>query len=228
MEKESKVKTNDGHELHINHIYHNSMGEIVSLVEVLTNQDGKSRFLVVPIFEGETMDVKLYPGGHTEVTASYTHEAMPVIIDAIYKDEPIPLLGDKFASEVNRITSIAETTGELIRREKELSIKLSKMLRNEEEKSKQIDELDKKIETKTELLASKTAEFAEIKQKINELEDSVGEAGATADTINIQVVELLRLRKMAHLVTCLEAEGVDNWNGYEYAIERYRERYPGE
>lgn len=224
--KPKVVKTADDHEAEVNKYYYNSNGEQVFLNEVLINQNGDVRFLVVPIFEGEAMDARLYPGGHTEVMTPYTHEAMPVVIDAIYKDEPVPLLGEKITEAISRLTSIAEATGDLILREKELKVTFSKMVGVEKEKSKQIDELDKQIETKNELLANKMERLVEVKQKISELEDIACHGIIPGRDITISQDELVKLRKSFFKLECLDAGGVDNWEWYDESMEKYFERYP--
>lgn len=242
------VKTNDGHELHINHIYYNSIGEVVSLVDVLTSHDGRLRFLVVPIFEGEAMEAKLYPSGHTEVTTPYIHEAMPVVIEAIYKNEPVPLLGEKMAKATDRLANIAATTGELLRRKKELDDRLKELAGAEEEVRDRIEELGTVIKERDEIIANKTARITEIdgdiksmeqqlkekaeqlaytEQEAVELQNEADELSTKAkSTTMIANSELERLRKAEFKLQCLENGGVDDWVYYDDAMQPWRERYP--
>ena len=41
------------------------------------------------------------------------------------------------------------------------------------------------------------------------------------DTIPISMEEYNRLLSRDEFLTCLESAGVDNWNGYEYAMEEF-------
>lgn len=221
------VKTADGHKVEVDEYYYNSNGEQVFLDEVLVNHKGDVRFLVTPFYKGEYTAVSGAGGEHQEYDVPYEHEAMPVIINAIYKDEPAPLIGQAYAEKIETLARIAETIGELIIREQELKANSRKMEEAEKEKSKQIDELDKQIENKNKLLANKMEQLVEVKQKVNELEDA-----ATTDPHNrgsfalVNREELIRLRKVAFKMECLEGGGVGDWEWYGVSLKKYFERYP--
>lgn len=43
------------------------------------------------------------------------------------------------------------------------------------------------------------------------------------DTITISVADYKYLKDRDHLLACLEACGVDNWHGWDFAIDLYEE-----
>jgi hypothetical protein len=46
--------------------------------------------------------------------------------------------------------------------------------------------------------------------------------------VSIKLVELEQLRKDSHLLECLRAQGVDNWDGWDDAITAHQEAYSNE
>ncbi|MGR2681482.1 hypothetical protein [Chromobacterium haemolyticum] len=44
--------------------------------------------------------------------------------------------------------------------------------------------------------------------------------------VEVPLERLEELERDAHMLLCLQGAGVDNWCGYEYAIEAYLEEYP--
>jgi hypothetical protein len=48
------------------------------------------------------------------------------------------------------------------------------------------------------------------------------------ETITIKKSEYEQLIKDSNWLSCLEGAGVDNWQGYDYAIDMYQEEFPDE
>ena len=44
-----------------------------------------------------------------------------------------------------------------------------------------------------------------------------------SDTVTISRFEYEKLTKDSEWLECLEAAGVDNWSGYDYAVDLYNE-----
>jgi hypothetical protein len=55
--------------------------------------------------------------------------------------------------------------------------------------------------------------------------DKIAEA---LDTVTISKAEYDELVKDQTFLKCLMGAGVDNWEGYDFAIETYQEDYPDE
>lgn len=48
------------------------------------------------------------------------------------------------------------------------------------------------------------------------------------ETVTITVEELETLKKDQYFLLCLQWEGVDNWEGYEFACEEFNKKFPKE
>lgn len=47
-----------------------------------------------------------------------------------------------------------------------------------------------------------------------------------SETVEITKEQYAQFQKDSEWLCCLEAAGVDNWDGYDYAIELWQERNP--
>lgn len=47
-------------------------------------------------------------------------------------------------------------------------------------------------------------------------------------TVTISQAEYDELLKDQAFLECLQGTGVDNWDGYDFALESYQEQYPDE
>lgn len=67
----------------------------------------------------------------------------------------------------------------------------------------------------------------ELYQKLESLADGThGFPSAITDTLKAALVEIKSLSDDSFKLTCLENAGVDNWDGYQYAMEEYYAENP--
>ena len=55
---------------------------------------------------------------------------------------------------------------------------------------------------------------------------SVDKIADVLDTIELSRADYNELVRRESFLSCLESCGVDNWEGYDYAIEMFQEEYP--
>jgi hypothetical protein len=211
----SDMKTTDGYELEVGKNYVKENGESCYLVDY-----GFGKYLIQPYYEGTAMEAHLYPSGHTELTVDYIHEASEDLVVRLYKYAPTAILDKEYSGRLDKIKALALTMGELIGSEKKheqnnrtllregnsLEDIKSKMLSEKEAVEKELGELQSKLDSKRLLLS--------------ELEDSIAMRDVVATEDN------LKISKDAHMLECLYTAGVDNWGGYDYALEEFEKRYP--
>lgn len=46
------------------------------------------------------------------------------------------------------------------------------------------------------------------------------------EEITILKEDFEEMQRELYMLECLRAAGVDNWDGYDYAIDEYRKKYP--
>jgi len=96
--------------------------------------------------------------------------------------------------------------------------KTRKMIEKDAEKARKADEKARKAAEKEATKALKEAQ-----KELKKIEKETGQAQETPEYEVIRKGALEELYDESHWLACLEAAGVDNWIGYEYAIELRRE-----
>lgn len=208
-------------EITIGKCYYNSFGEQVLLDEVVTTKDGKAKYIVTPLYEGEAIEMVCYGDSPTERVIPYEEQGEQRIVAAIYEDEPVAKLGEKAKAAAVRLEAIATTVGLLKESEKELKRSTVKLLKEEKEHAAHAEAAKSKKEAAEKALAKVLEQVDNARQRLSELEDAA-EAHEMGDLNN----ELARLRKREFELKCLEAGGVDDWEWYGDSLEDYRKRYP--
>jgi hypothetical protein len=217
--------TSDGIKVKTGRFYYTDHGEVVSLKEVVENQDGVVRYLVTPFYEGEAMEMVCYGNSPIERSIPYEVEGVPTIVNHIFAKEPTKKLGEKTKDSVVNLEAIATTVGRLSILEKEIKAKIA-ILENDH---RAVDEKGKKacdsLKVINDEIDTRQQELDQKRQQLSELEDSIGDT-KLEEIIACSGLELIRLRKDEFKLECLKAGGVDNWEHYDDSLEEYRKRYP--
>lgn len=216
------MKTNDNYDLVTNQTYYTVEGQKVYLKDHIQKQDGSLRFEVIPVYEGTAMDCKLYPSGHTELCVDYEEEGDPILVSKIFRYAPTKKLDDAYGARVRDLEKISLSTGELKLSEKRLAASLAKVNNEIKAAKMEFTELEKTLLAKRDELVKVDSELSDKRQTLSEYEDSL------PDFMEETSGELARLRKIEFQMQCLEAGGVDNWDGYDDSLDAYRERYPND
>lgn len=168
------MKTIDGVQAEVGKHYYNEYGEEVILNRVVVDPDNNNAwFLVTPLYEGETIEAKLYPTGHTEISAPYEHEGEPRLVNAIWAEEPDPRLGPKYKRAMSELRSIAITVGDLKGEKNRLLEENRDIIRKREEVAEKFVDANKCLAKKHEELLSLSEKVDEKRQRLGELEDSL-------------------------------------------------------
>lgn len=208
-------------EITIGKCYYNSYGEQVILDEVVTALNGKHKYIVTPLYEGEAMEAVCEGGIPSERAIPYEHPGEQRIVTAIYEEEPVAKLGENAKAAAVRLEAIATTVGLLKGAEKELGRSTVKLLREEKEHSAHAEEAKSKKEAAEKELAEVLEQVDNARQRLSELEDSA-EAHEVADVNE----ELALLRRRDFKLECLEAGKVEAWQWYDESLKDYYARYP--
>lgn len=187
-------------------IFYLSSGDVVYLYDVLTTSSKEVRFLVRPFFEGEATEITQ----HSDITINYEHEGNAIIVNSLFKDEPVNIVGAKYQEILDKITIANERLGSVKNEIDYLRIEIDS-IRNVHNK-----EVIKKEEL--ELIN------AQILKQNEELQESLDSKKQRLS--EVQDYELGRLRARDYMLNCLEHAGLDNWDGYDLAIDEYKKMYP--
>jgi len=219
------MKSTDGKELQRYGYYYTRAGQCVTLHDWAEGQSDFI-FLVSRFYEGETMEARLYPSGHTEITSTYEHEGEVEPVSELFKDVPIFAVEEEYKKKAEEVLALCQSIGKL-----EVEIK------NSEKRSRELNNIDKsltaqvnnkesalstlgsQIEAANETLNDKTAQ-------ISSAEDRLGDLTQSGDAATVSKDELGELRKDQCKLRCLEAGGVDNWEWFDESLKDFRERYP--
>jgi DNA repair exonuclease SbcCD ATPase subunit len=220
------MKTKDGVEVKKYSNYYLENGQEVVLNDFVTNSEGKTKFLVTPFYEGETMTVSCDGGSHQEYSMDYEHEGLEVLVDSIFDSEPTEKLGAEHKKVKKQIEELSKVVGFLAKKESDLNSLIFKSERETKEALKNKDlaivELDKEND-KLNKVAEKTQNR---RQELSELEDSISSLKSEDVSSLISKTELRRLKKRCFELECLEAGGLNNWEWYSESLKEFRERYP--
>jgi len=216
------MKTTDEVEITSLHgSYYLDNGEVVCLEDVCENLKGKTKYWVIPLFEGETMEASGAGGEHHEISMYYEHEGATILVDKIYSKCPMEKVDAKYKKAKDDIENATIGLGVLVKRgiklenENIILENTNKNLLNIHRNTKDAIELYKK-----EKEALKNT-IIDQKRESQELDDSIHSM-----TAKDRDVEIGRLEKDSVLLQCIRNAGVDNWDGYEYAIKEFQEVYP--
>ncbi len=218
------METTDSKKLVIGRHYFDEDGNEVELVDYFKGITAESgRYLVRYHYEGTTIKAELYPQGHTEISADYKHEGEPTIIKSIFKVPPTKKLEIDYKKLTDQIIALNISIGVT----KDLEVKYNSNLRDIKALHKKAAEeytevRDVMLKDKKQELADVQSEVDNARQKLSELQDSIGCDPEKTDVDD----ELVKLRKRDYRLMCLEAGGVDNWDWYSESLKEYWERYP--
>ena len=212
-----EFKTTDGHELKKNSYYYTEFGEEVYLVDFGANSEGKSFYVVTYLYEGEGVDFKLYPEGHTEINYEYSHETCEEkVLYQIFKEVPMVRVAEEYRNKAIEVAQLTVGIGELKVLQKTLENKvraLESELRPLEVKK---DNLLKAIDASQDEYDEISGQVKELREEHRTLTKVVAESEQViGDSVSVSKEELMRLQERETLLDALEAGGVDNWEWYD-------------
>jgi len=217
--------TTDGQEAVIGRYYYNELGEQVVLDDCVTDSQGKTKYLVTPVYEGKAMEIYCVGGPTLERDIPYEHHGSQRLVNAIFVEEPMAKVGEKTKKAVEELHYLALAVGELANRKKALEIETSKNEKLAENLKKQIEAINIARISAAKENDKLILEIAEKKAKLSELEDLCNRHPG-GDYLVVEKAELARLKKRDYELDCLIRHGVDTWDGYGDAMKKYLERYP--
>ena len=220
------MKTKDGHEITLKRTYHLENGQEVIVNSCAVTSDGKHAFMVVPLYEGEAMQVSGDGGYHHEYTMDYEHEGMEMLVRSIFVEPPVEKLQEKYKASLSEIESLSLSVGLLISSKTNLSQDVFKLGKAKEAAAKEFLEAESKKQNMNAKVDALDSAISESRQKLSELEDSIGDLKPEDVSSLVSKKELQRLNKRDFKMDCLEAGGIDNWEWYDESLKDYRERYP--
>lgn len=219
------MKSTDGKELERHGYYYTRSGQEVILNDWAMGQNGPV-FLVSRFYEGETMEARLYPEGHTEISMPYEHEGEIEPVNELFKDSPVFIVEEKYKQKAEEVSALCQSIGKLAdviknsKKELQELTHIDKTLTAQvKNKESVLSELKNKIETSRENLNEKISQ-------ISNAEDRLGDLNQSGDTVLISKDELGELRKDQYKLRSLEVGGVDNWEWFDESLNDYRKRYP--
>lgn len=204
-------------------------GQKVFLNKTLTDQNGKTMYLVTPIFEGVAF--KFHP--MEESSIDYEHEDNEIIVDKIFEKPPTKKIDKIIESKELEIRKITEAIGVLSITIKELENKsatLTQSISSKEfileqmertlaskqgeinDRHKKVESLIKDIQSQKDLLKKYEDKVAFIAIKVASLDEE------SSSKTMIDNDELKLLMERDHKLHLLETAGVDNWDGYSVVL----------
>lgn len=219
------MESTDGKELVKSGYYYTRAGQCVTLEDWAMGQSGPV-FLVCRFYEGEAMEGRMYPSGHTEITMDYEHEGEVEPVNEIFKDVPLFVVDARYKEKSEEVIALCKSIGRLEVLIKNSEREVQKALGKSKEfdlqanaKERTLSGLQEKIQFAEDELLKKTAQ-------ISKAEDELGDLTKSVDTPSISKDELGELRKDQFKLRCLEGGGVDNWEWFDESLNDFRERYP--
>jgi prefoldin subunit 5 len=193
-------------------------GEMATLLACTNN-----KFLVTPIFEGTAMEVSGDGCFHHEMEMDYEHEGFPILVNEIFEIPPTEKIDKGYKELVEKYNKLLSDREKLLSEMEELKTKnddYNKILKIIEDSTDKLKDEKQKLEVDVNTLVG---EISKLKLEKNDIQSSIeGLSGYEKSE------ELSRLRKKEYMLDCLENAGVDNWDGYEFAIDAYNEEYGDE
>jgi hypothetical protein len=216
-----ELKTTDGYKLEKHKHYYLENGQEVELYDWMITEDGKMKYLVIPFYEGEAMEVSGDGGCHHEITMPYEHEGLESITNSLFENEPLEKLGERYKSKTRELESLSIAYGNLVQEikktestkvffTKEIETIGKSLLKYQQEEQEAKDALEKLKDD----ISAKRSELSHLEDSINDLSPEYSSE------------ELAKLRKRDFKLTCLENGGVDNWEWFGESLNDYSERYP--
>ena len=106
------MKSTDDKDLQKNGYYYTRLGQCVILHDWALGQNAPV-FLVSRFYEGETMEARLYPSGHTEITMPYEHEGEIEPVNELFQDAPIFIVEEEYKKKANEVSLLCQSVGKL-------------------------------------------------------------------------------------------------------------------
>ena len=215
-------------------------GQEVILDEVLTNEKGKTKYLVTPIFCGEAFRVSGAGGYHHEISVEYEHEAPQIIVDKIFEEAPTEKIDKKILDKEKELKQINASIGALalvITELKAKELKLNSEIKSNEftiaQKEQLISLKNAEIENKENEIEELNNSLYEKKMKLKKIEEKVAYIAIKAVSlkdepdleISLKDEDYEYLQKRDFKLKCLENGGVDNWEWYGESLTEYFEKY---
>jgi hypothetical protein len=219
------LKTTDGYNLEDGGPFFLDNGQEVLLDDWMETIDRRIKYLVIPLYEGEAMEVSGDGGFHHEISMNYEHEGLPTIVYTLFKHEPLEKLGKQYKSKMKEIEDISLVLGDMklsMKEGEKLSKELTTQITDLEDLYKRsetsVGDIQNEMDIITIKLTDKTSEYSNLQDSIDNLD------GAKKNET------LAYLRKRDFLLSCLEAGGVNNWEWYGESLDQHgwKERYPDE
>lgn len=220
------MKTVDGVDVVIGRYYYLATGQQVNLDSCAITIDGRDIFIVTPFYEGEAMSVSGDGGSHHEYSIEYEHEGDNILVTAIFDKAPLDKLCTKYRGKLEEIEKLSLTLGELLADKKKQDDTKRILIRGIAETESIYVLTSGKTKEAKEVLNSLDEEISEKRQRLSELEDSIGDMKSEDVSSLISKTELKRLNRRDFELQCLEEGGVDNWDWYDESLKNYRKRYP--
>lgn len=206
-------------------MYYLENGQEVNLDKVLTDEKGKTLYLVTPIFSGEAMRGNCDSGFHSENCIDYEHEAPQIVVNKIFEQAPTEKLEKKYAEILKSIEAINLALGfakkehdNFVNQINKLSIAQNKLELNIKSLNQTKDHLhesiNKYVENRNSLI-----------KVVEELELTANGLKSNETTITIKKEDYASLQKRDFMLQCLENCGVDNWHWYDESLNAYNEKY---
>jgi len=222
------METTDGYEAKYNDIYFLSNGAEVIFNEGATTPEGKKVFLVIPIYEGETMEASGDGGSHHEISMNYEHEGEQTLVSDIFKHPPTEKIEEIYKTKLTEIKALSLTIFNLTNEKKELSNQCNQNKSFMAAENLRLESIKTQTQKANEDLNVLLEKIKDKRLALSIIDDSIVSLSDEDESVTISIPkkELARLRKTDFKMDCLEAGGIDNWEWYDESLENFRERYP--
>jgi hypothetical protein len=216
---EIAMKTTDGEPLKKFGYYHLLSGQVVSLID-WAFLDGSMKYLVSPFYEGDALSVSGAGGEHTEWNTPYEVEGEDILVTSIYKSEVPEVISKSHDDLLESITTL--------KTEYNSSCNKLSAINKDINRDKLIIEnitgeiyflLNEESNTVTRLMQSLkdvNKQYLILKEQSDDLQ-GIGKTDAEK--------RLEHLEEIEYKMQCLEAAGLDNWVGYDYALDEFNKVY---
>lgn len=217
------IKTTDGVCAKPGKYYYSEYGEEVILEEAVVNGEGKTRYLVTPFYEGDSMTVSGAGGEHHEINGRYEHEGEQRLLDSIFCTAPTEKIDKKVKDIIDKHSMLVLAYGEILKQKKDEQYKLKDLKRIVKQFTIDNKEAFKKKEALADALDNLQEQVDKKRQELSLLEGNVGGIGRVDPLSGKEIAFLI---KRSFFLDCLKAGGVDNWSFYDDSLADYHKRYP--
>ncbi len=206
-------------------MYYLENGQEVNLDKILTDENGKTLYLVTPIFSGEAMRVSGGGGYHHEICVDYEHEAPQIVVNKVFEQAPTEKLEKRYAEILKNIEAMNLALGFAKKEHDNFVNQTNKLSTTQNQLELNIKSLNQTKDNLHESINKYVENRNNLIKVVEELKLTANSLKSDETTITIKKEDYASLQKRDFKLQCLENGGVDNWEWYGESLNAYNEKY---